>query len=116
MLINVFLADYDLKFLSLADGVNYSVSHTFSNAKRKCSSIIDFIRFSSGLLQHVSAYCNIEDGVNLSDHEPLNLRLIIPNSMNFGSALSACRGRPIVNNVNKMTMSSCESLQITHFS
>ena len=78
MLLKEFLADYDMKFLSKADDMKYCVPYTFSNAKRNCSSIIDFICFSSGLLPHVSAYCSIEDGVNLSDHEPLNLRLIIP--------------------------------------
>jgi hypothetical protein len=98
LLLKDFLVDYDMKFLSNTDGVNnYSVSHTFSNEKRNCSSIIDFICFSSGLLPHVSAYTIIEDSINLSDHEPLNLTLIIPTSVDIGSALAACRSGAIVN-------------------
>ena len=98
LLLKDFLVEYDMKFLSNTDGVNnYSVSHTFSNEKRNCSSIIDFICFSSGLLPHVSAYTIIEDSVNLSDHEPLNLTLITPTSVDIGSALAACRSGAIVN-------------------
>src|ERR1700690_1606696 len=52
VLLKDFLVDYNMKFLSNADSVNYCVSHTFSNDKRNCSSIIDFICFSSGLLPH----------------------------------------------------------------
>ena len=89
-----------MKFLSNADDVNYCVSHTFSNDKRQCSSIIDFICFSSDLLPYVSAYTTIEDCVNLSDHEPLNLRMLIPTNVCLGSALFTCRAGSIVNVVN----------------
>lgn len=75
VLIKNFLSDFDIKFfrLNTTNGNNF----TFSNVNRNCFSVLDFICVTSSLADYVESYSTV-DCVNLSDHEPVQMRLNVP--------------------------------------
>ena len=77
--INRLLSDLNVSCLQPTAN-NLADFYTFSNDKRHCHSIIDYICISSQLADCVHSYATVDNYSNFSDHEPLQLLLSVPVS------------------------------------
>lgn len=87
VIIKNFLKSYDLSYIDL---ISYNASElfTFSNSVRGCYSVIDFICVSSALVPAVEEYTTYCYPLNLSDHEPVIIKLNVSLMKDFNFTIN----------------------------